>query len=124
MNELMYLVYFLAFGVIQFFFTWILFILLMWVKKHRDNKLTYLFVPFGIIGWLSDVTFNIVYGTIMFQQLPYFHRGMNIHHITLTHRIKRIFRGQTQIFNTHKRYKMAQFICKYMLEPFDAGHCN
>ena len=99
----------------------------MVVKNNVDSIPKILHYPLyaiAAIGLLADVLFNIVYGTIMFWQKPRFHENMNIHTVTFTHRLKRILRGQTHIEPEDFRFKMAHWICKYLLEPWDPGHCG
>lgn len=96
---------------------WLFFIAVSNISKYRDRKyppviqaiahlLTVLFIVF-------DVIFNVIYGSIVFIQLPHIKR------LTLTARLKYTLKTEDGW-----RLKLALFICRKMVEPFDWGHCN
>ena len=82
-----------------------------------------------VIGFLYDVIFNIIYGTIMFVQLPDF-KTANVHwkifkFPTLSERMKDILRGGKGDTLTGKyRFYVSRGICRYLIEPWDKGHCG
>lgn len=87
-------------------------------KKRKEQIPKWLLYPlYGIvaIGLVVDVLFNLVYGTIMFMQWPSYKR------LTLTARLKHIIDFQPK---DSRRFKLAIFLCKYLIEPWDAGHCR
>ena len=121
----------------SFFVLWLMYINVMLLKQNYDDipkPLLYLAAPFALIGYIGDILFSIIYGTVWFWQLPYIvseeqaiidGTKSNWHNrLTFTHRLKRILRGQTDIEPEDFRYKTALFICKKMLEPWDPNHCG
>ena len=117
---------FLQFGFFSFIFLWILFANLVTIKnkyvKTSPITVQVLFkwliaVPFV----LMDVIFNIVYGTVMFLQLP---QVKGLKGWTFTERCSKILKEEWASENKSWRFKIALFICHYMLEPWDPNHCS
>jgi len=88
------------------------------IKRYKEGELS---TSMKIIGWpvviaffLCDMAYNITYGTILFWQWPNYKR------LTLTARLTYILRTAPDSW----RGKIAMFMCKYMIEPWDAGHCD
>ena len=69
---------------------------------------------FSVIFLVLDVAFNFTYATVLFMQLPSFKRP------TLTQRMKRILRDEP----INWRWKLADFVCRRMVEPWDFNHCG
>ncbi len=69
------------------------------------------------VFYIFDVLFNVVYGSIGFLQLPRFKQ------LTLTARLKNILlSGDFQ--ETEWRFKVALFVCKKMISPWEWNHCG
>lgn len=109
------------------FVLWIFFVNVMWMKRNKDKIPKYL-MPlawvFVGLGMILDVTFDLIFGTILFQQLPDYHKGMSLHDATLSHRLRKILRGESGIYKSYKRYKFALFVCRHLIEPWDSNHCG
>ena len=118
-----YLECFIYAGIAIFLVTWVCFIIVMRVKDY-PKPYVYIFAPIAIVGWLLDVLFNIVYGTVIFLQLPDIHKGMRISDVTLSHRLRQILRDDTSIKRGYFRYSIADKLCKYFIEPHDCTHCG
>lgn len=103
------------------FFFWFLFATLM---RLRDKRLKYpkgswqwwaisaVGYPLLILGYPYDVLYNLTYGTLMFWQLP------RRWEWTFTARLQRCVHLVTW------RGVVARFICRYLVEPWDADHCG
>jgi hypothetical protein len=90
------------------------------VNAHRRRnytglklKLTKAWVYFFVA---IDVLFNVTYGTIVFMQLPAMSR------LTLTHRLRYILLESNAPMDW--RFKLADFICRRMVSPWDPNHCG
>lgn len=112
--------------IVAFFTLWIIFINVMWAKHNPEKVPKFLHKSikiFGIkialidvlvlFGYLYDIYFNIVFGTIMFMELPHYKR------LTMTARMRRIL-----VVNDGWRFKLALFICRKLVEPWDPNHCG
>ena len=91
-----------------------------WPEKIRKPLLYILGVPFIIL----DVIFNIIYGTIMFIELPDFKNAHFKHMPTFTERCSKHLHNEWEKEDHTWRFKLAKFICHYMLEPWDYNHCG
>ena len=120
---MIYVLAYLNIGLAVFVLTWLLFILVMKVKDY-PKPYVYIFLPFGLVGWILDILFNIFYATVIFWQLPDIHKGMKISDATLSHRLRQILRHDTKITDNMVRYKLACLICRYLIEPHDPTHCG
>lgn len=103
----------------------ILLVLLTWiayipaaniVNRHKEKKYTgiskYLAYLYLALFLVIDATCNIIAFTILYMELP--------QEWLVTTRMKRHLHGnQTAGF----RFRASLFICKYMIEPWDVGHC-
>jgi len=92
----------------------------MTLKKHQKKipkYIQYLILPvvgpLFILGYLIDVAFNIVYGTVLFMERP--------RHWTLSERLREIL--ITEEPDTYK-WKLAYIFCHYLIEPWDKNHCG
>lgn len=79
-------------------------------RKKKANEMRwyhYVYgIPVAIVFLPLDVIVNAVVGTVIFLELP--------REWLLTSRLDR---------HARNGHKFAQFICKYLLNPFDEGHC-
>ena len=78
------------------------------IKKY----FTYVWVGFFI---LSDILFDVTYGTIVFMELPHYER------LTLTARLRHIIQTRSK---DSWRWKLAVFFCYHLIEPWDYNHCG
>jgi hypothetical protein len=62
------------------------------------------------VGWLLDVAFNMVAGSVMFLEPP--------HELTFTDRCSR------HMDEPNWRGKIARWVCDGWLNPMEAGHCH
>lgn len=99
-------------------FLWLFFIAMANVQKYRGKgynpvvqALAHLFT---FVFAVFDIVLNIVYGSIVFMQLPHWKR------LTLTARLKYILYKQEMGW----RWKLADFVCRRMIEPWDYNHCG
>lgn len=105
-------------GIVNFYVLWALYVMVMNMKRAKDNgtltKLAlFLGYPWLFIGIVLDVIFNWVFGTILFLEFP--KSGV------FTSRLKR------HRFKDDWRGKVATFICIQLLDTFDPnpnGHCG
>lgn len=117
---------FIKFGVFSFIGLWILFANLVTIKNKYEDTMPmwgqHLFRYFVALPFIIlDVLFNIVYGTVMFLRLP---RGRGWKGWTFTERCSLILEEEWSSENKSWRFKLALFICHYMLEPWDYNHCG
>lgn len=88
------------------------------VNRHNEKPYTglryYIILVFVYIFVLIDVIYNYTYGALLFLEFADNDRK------TLTSRLKHYLRTEPDSV----RGKMAYFICAYMIEPWDAGHCS
>jgi len=110
-------------GFVATFILWFMFVNVMYIKnvllkKYPDGwkykALMTIGVPLIIIGLIYDVIFNITYGTLIFLEWPHKDR------LTLSTRMTRIIENRPETW----RGTLAIFFCKYLVEPWDPGHCN
>ena len=100
------------------FVLWLLFIpAANLVNRHKQGKLNEtetllgkIYVGFFVV---ADILFNYSYGSIIFVSLP--PKGCH----TLTARLKYYLRNEPASW----RGEMSYFMCRYMIEPWDMGHC-
>jgi len=84
-------------------------------KYGGDNK----FIKAFIVAFVfCDGIYNILYGTILFAEIPHPKR------LLLTARLKDILRRKKSWIDKYWRYPLAGFFCKYLIEPWDFGHCS
>ena len=98
----------------------VLFANVMTLKKHQHRIPKYaqyalapIWLPMLVIGYIVDVAFNIIYGTVLFMELP--------RHWTLSERLREILIVEKPY--TYK-WKLAYFFCHYLIEPWDKNHCG
>ena len=122
----------IGFWLLNFFLLWVFFVNVMWLKHNKEKIPKWLYYPavgFAAIGFIYDVLFNIIYGTIMFIQMPDF-KGANsdlwgIPLPTLSERMRDILKLEKRdtLLNKYRWY-LSLYICRYLIEPWDAGHCG
>ena len=109
---------FILIGIASFYLLWCMYLAVMNLKRAVDNgtmtKPAYVLgYPLLIVGFILDVLFNWVFGTVMFLELP--KNGVFTSHLN-RHYKKYTWRG-----------KMATWICENLLNTFDPsphGHCK
>lgn len=89
-------------------------------KGIRNILLYGLGVPFII----ADVIFNIIYGSILFLELPNFKNTHFKFMPTFTERCSRHLHNEWERQDKSWRYRIAYFLCHYLLEPWDPNHCG
>ena len=101
------------------FLLWVLFVITMKVVGDADEW-DELSLPQKIwVGFFAavDVLHNFTAGSILFWEFADWERK------TLTERMKHILHSG-QYSENEWRFKLAVFICKYLAEPWDFGHCR
>jgi len=100
---------------------WIAFIAITKIvddKDHSWNDLDLVEKMAVFVFIVMDVLYNFTYGTLLFMEWPSLNRK------TLTARLKDILsRDDTEFLDEFYRKPLAKFMCKYMIEPWDFGHC-
>lgn len=82
-------------------------------SRKQLNKFQLVFIYFFAA---KDVFYNYTWGSLLFLEFASNDRK------TLTARLKHIL--NTEFENPTWRFHLAVFLCKYMIEPIDFGHCN
>jgi len=83
-------------------------------KKHKEKIPKWLHYPLyaiAIAGYIIDVLFNWIYGSVMFLELP--------RELTLSERLRRLL-----LSGKPWQVKLSYFLCHYLIEPWDSGHCG
>jgi hypothetical protein len=97
---------------------WIFFVNVM-TWKHHEEKIPKYLKPIlwviAFIGYIYDIVFNIIYGSIMFLEPPHWER------LTLSARLSHILIVEN---DDSWRWKTAYWICTTLIEPWDQGHCG
>jgi len=97
---------------------WLFFIATMAVVDDAEwenlNLVQKIFVALFVI---YDVLWNFTGGSIMFLEFADMDRK------TLTERLKHILHSG-EYEETEWRFKLAIFMCRYLIEPHDFGHCR
>ena len=75
--------------------------------------------PLAIVGYLYDVAFNLTFGSLIFLQFPRLKLSFNNSEWTLTARLWRYIHDAKGW-----RFDVAYWVCKYLIEFWDAGHCG
>jgi len=101
------------------FILWFVFVNVMTWKKNKE-KIPKFILPIlyviSFIGYLFiDIPVNIVYGSIIFLQLPHYKR------LTLSARLSHVLIVEEA---DSWRWKLAYWICTTLIEPWDQGHCG
>ena len=115
-----------------FFVMWIIFVNAMWLRDNQEKVPKWLRYPamfLFVVGFLYDVLLNIVYGSLMFLDPPDFKTAnvqwKGIGFPTLSERMKDYLRdGREGSFLIKYRWYLSRFMCRYMIEPWDKGHCG
>lgn len=118
-------------GAISFVALYVMYIAIMLLKPYKNTMPRCILYPayilFGI-GFIGDVLWNIIYGTVIFWQKPDFvgantdFKGVPLP--TLTERLRDIIRGNSSSQIGSFRWVMAKSICEKLLNPWDEGHCG
>jgi len=99
---------------------WLGFIAVMGIvddAKNREDLNIFQKICIVLFVLLLDVPHNYTAAVILFMGLP---PGKGNH--TLTERMR--YYLHTEIYYRTWRWYLSRFICKYMVEPWDAGHCR
>lgn len=98
---------------------WISFVFAMWSAKGKTryeflSPSAKVFVGYFIV---KDVFYNYTWASLMFWEFASNDRKL------LTARLKHIlFSGE---YDTESwRWELAYWMCQYLIEPWDKGHCN
>ena len=95
---------------------WLSFIAVTRIVNNTDRSKLNPFQKLAVILFVAlDVFDNYTIFTVIFWELPSNDRK------TVTARLKHIL--HTEDYRNTWRFKLAVFMCKYMIEPFDWGHC-
>jgi len=109
----------ILYGIVASFIFWLMFIMVANLKNNSYKNATgvkrYALLAYGIVFIIVDVVFNFVYGALIFKEFGSFDRP------TLTQRLKHILENEPD--NSYK-YKLASFVCRKMIEPWDWNHCG
>jgi len=83
-------------------------------EKHNvfEQSLMYFYSFFFIA---IDVFYNYTFGTLFFWQLP------DWKHKTLSERLRKILAEEPE---ESKRWKLAYWVCRYFISPWDFNHCR
>ena len=81
------------------------------LKHDHAGVVKYAINAFLGIFLVLDTLFNIIYGSILFLELP--------KEWVLTMRLRRHIKN-----GMGWRYRLSVFICEYLIEPWDVGHCK
>ena len=100
---------------------WIGFIAITKIVDEKDEEWSDLdlFEKVAVTVFIvGDVVYNFTYGTVVFLEFGSLKRK------TLTARLKEIVtRQDNEFLDQYWRKPIAMFMCKYMIEPWDFGHC-
>ena len=121
-------------GVVSFFVLYALYVIVMKYKHIVKDEginpvLKYILYGVFVMGYLGDILFRILYGTVIFWWHPPHDIDWSSGHkrilnsLTLTEQLQEIRRGETHIKEGSIRRKIADTICLKLLNPWDEGHC-
>lgn len=114
-------------GLASFVVLWLLFVLVFWLRDHKEKVPAWLHKPIYalvVVGYVLDALFNIVFASVMFWCKPDF-AGARVKFLpTLSERLRDILKLKTAIKKDSYRYRLALFMCRYIIEPYDNNHCG
>ena len=123
--------WYLIVGLVSFVVLYALYIVVMLMKPYKNTMPNYIKYPaytiFGI-GFLGDVLWNILYGTVLFWEKPDFagartdFKGIPLP--TLTERLRDIIKQESDCDSLSLRLRMAKLVCHKLLNPWDKDHCS
>ena len=120
----MLLVYFVLAGLASLLVIWLFFASAMALKNKIEDKSKGVNIAFDLFVGLPfvilDLIFNIIFGTVWYLRLPDF-KGARYHLPLFTHRLRSSL-GDDPVDSW--RFKTSYFVCAYMVEPHDWGHCS
>ena len=115
-NEELILIGLIGAGLYLLFFgTWFFYIAFTAINrnkvmlKEKLGVLWYGLYPFFIVAILMDVAFNFIIGTLYYREIP--------QEFLFTSRCSRHLKG------SGIQLARAEFVCNYLLNPFDEDHC-
>ncbi len=107
----------ILFLIYLFITLWTMYLAVMNLKRARDkgtlpNAAKCFGYPILIVGYVLDILFNLIVGTVLFLELP--------REFVFTSRLSR------HLSSNGYKFKVAIWICKNLLDPFDpsGGHCK
>lgn len=106
----LFLYYFIATFLLWAFFIVMTVLIQKWKAKTMPLPLKVIAIVFAAFFLVVDAAYNIVFGTLIFTQWP--------RQFLFTTRLK------YNLTQSGWRKKLAKVFCKYLLEPFDEGHCG
>jgi len=115
---MIFLLHHLAMFIASMFALWLFFVNVM-TWKHYEERIPKFIKPvlygIAVAGYLFDIVFNVIYGTIIFLRVPHYHR------LTLSARLAHILVVETP---SSWRWKLAYVFCTKLIEPWDPNHCG
>ena len=134
---------YLCYGILSAALLWFIFANIMQLKPYQAQieniPIVYQVLAFiFVVGFIGDILWNIIFGSVLFyildrwsgydhkssQGLPSF-KGITkstLYKLTLTARMKQNL--LTRDYRFDKSYKVSNFICLKLLNPFDPNHCG
>lgn len=107
--------------VLATFFLWLAFINVVAIKERYIDKksgwikyVAYVFIAAFVVG---DAAYNIIFGSLVFWSKP----GKSTGGWLFTSRLKYMLKYESI---SSWRWKLAILYCKWLIEPWDAGHCG
>jgi len=97
------------------------------INRYREKRPTglklWLAYSYLAFFWVIDVAYNLTLGNILFWQWAPVPKDWwdRKETLTLTYRMKWILRNLDE---SAWRWKLAYFICRYLVEPWDWNHCG
>jgi len=98
-----------------FYSTFLFYAAFMGIKTNKDllksklGVIWYGLYPWFILAMVMDVLFNWTIGTLYYREFP--------KEFLFTARSSRHLKGEGV------QKELAEFVCSYLLDPFDRGHC-
>jgi len=119
MEIISFVIWYLVAGAVSFCVLYTIFAIVFTIQNDTDIVLLpwfYKGLYYGLfaVGYIGDVFWNLVFGTVLFMQSPLWTKDQ-----TLTKRMRHILRTEHLGF----RPAIANFICD-LLHPFDNYHCG
>ena len=119
--------YYLIIASGSFALLWILFVLVFWLDRNKEKIPRAFHKPLmGLVfvGYVLDAFVNVFVASVIFWQAPDFKTARVKYLPTVTERLRDILRLRTDIEYRSKRYMLALWMCRYLIEPYDPNHCG
>ena len=111
----------------SFSLTWLLFVFVFWAKKNQDRIPKWLHKPIiglAAVGYVLDALVNIFVMPVIFWEWADFKTARVKYLPTVSERLRDILRLRTSIEYRSRRYGVAHWMCRYLIEPYDKNHCG